>query len=324
MTRPASNSTHVPSRRAGFTLIELLVVIAIIAVLVALLLPALTVAKEKGRMAVCQSNLRQIGAMFPVFAANHNGKLPPAGGIGMGWVGDQNGDGTLDGFGNTGYAGPAWWWHDFIAYEMGGRFQQAADAASYVGVDAAEFGKKLINNTGDMTSWGASGLFKYHNGSVFDCPSGLPATVSGGAGSCDYNGITNGLPNWHPAFPSILARIYMRVSRPAQRILVLDTGGDENPNADVARWSFGVDRYAGRMAYTVTNPGPAGWGAQQYGAMVTQRHLGGSNLLFLDGHAEYVPNIDKGNSRFYGYYSHHYGNPPFCWYDQDTMLPRTE
>jgi prepilin-type N-terminal cleavage/methylation domain-containing protein len=60
----------------AFTLVELLVVVAIVAILAALLLPALTRAGSKARQASCLNNLRQIGIAFQSFSMDHEGKVP--------------------------------------------------------------------------------------------------------------------------------------------------------------------------------------------------------------------------------------------------------
>lgn len=64
------------ARARGFTLIELLVVIAIIAILAALLLPALAGAKRKGKGAECINNLKQIGIGLRLWANDNDGKFP--------------------------------------------------------------------------------------------------------------------------------------------------------------------------------------------------------------------------------------------------------
>ncbi len=77
-------------KEKGFTLIELLVVIAVIALLIAILIPVLNLARERAQRVVCLSNLRQLTLAWVVYAEDHDGKLVP------GWTLDDVWDSERD------------------------------------------------------------------------------------------------------------------------------------------------------------------------------------------------------------------------------------
>jgi prepilin-type N-terminal cleavage/methylation domain-containing protein/prepilin-type processing-associated H-X9-DG protein len=96
-------------QKRGFTLIELLIVIALIAVLAAMLLPALAMAREKAREAVCMNNLKQIGLTYAMYANDYNDSLPPGYPVSQPFYGDVLWDNINGpGYGQFGYFIQGW------------------------------------------------------------------------------------------------------------------------------------------------------------------------------------------------------------------------
>lgn len=216
------------SRSQAFTLIELLVVIAIIALLVALLLPALSQAKERGRSAFCKNNLHQIMLGIQMYTDEANDCFPWAGG------GDENQDPDWVWGGQP----PAWTTNRAKWSDPGFGFHaEAGSIFSYV-MNQPRVSRHEYYRGGSPRDYETANAQK--NFRVYRCPSGgalgeaLRVTYS--VTSWLYPGISPLVP------PPGLRRT--RVVNPVMKILLVDETPNTHHNAmwsptqDAAQGSF--------------------------------------------------------------------------------------
>ena len=220
--------------RPGFTLIELLVVISIIALLVAILMPALNRAMEGGKRAMCLANLRSLSQIMYMYSSDNEGRVPS---------------------GNT--QGPqAWVDHTGL---------------TYYNVDNDPVMEKQIK---EAIRRGL--LWPYCGDSVefFQCPTSRPGSGRSFSIPDQFAYDLPGLLNTSGAHPSMLVKKLENVRNPSGRMLFIDEG------------------WATPVSWSIFYKEPRWWDVVPY------RHNEGTNLAFVDGHAEYWKWLDERTVNF--------------------------
>lgn len=253
-------------RRRVFTLIEMLVVVAIIAILAALLMPALRKGLEAAKSAACANNEKQLFLCFSMFAEDHNGYYPPA---------------------DTKYTGKSRGWSNWIEWPYWEKYpdQYKDDKGNwdarwinclgpYFGRDDWIYKKSSGSNGGIVTE-----------GTPANCPSALPPP--------NTNGLNYGLSmnlgrhayksrvssNHSNGCNSQMTKV-SQIPRPGISIMVTDTqqtatNGPGNP--PTIETYVGAKQAVSDLSYV--------WSGTRTHIC---RHLDGCNVLFADGRLKWV------------------------------------
>ena len=241
-------------RVAGFTLIELLVVIAIIAILAAMLLPALNRAKVKAQGIKCLSNTKQLTLGWLLFASDHNDEIMPNGGPG---VGDLAGV-------------PDWCGH----VEMFGAFAQSTNWTVLVDPTVCAMAE-YVRTPG-----------------VYKCPGDtVPCTYGERVRSVSLNGALGGhAPAVQGTAPNPPGRIYYGSGAPAPesagavKMSDLNTTGTANVFVVLDEQADSISAVNGDADFAF-DPGPAS-SSEKWRDLPASYHNGAGSLSFADGHSE--------------------------------------
>jgi len=207
------------SRSQGFTLIELLVVISIIALLIAIVLPALGAAKDSAAVAACLSNQRQLGIASHNYAADEEGLLP------YGYWRRSGGSVVFN------YS-----WDDLIEPYLDDRWDDATKKARFVAPSASSGALVCPQDPGDahptraVRSYAMPSASSLGPTTVNPNPPGIGSSSSTATPPTQY-GDGAGVPS-----PAATLLLLERVMKPA--VPENQQGNDVNAVMDTARWQF--------------------------------------------------------------------------------------